>query len=453
MNSPRILIVGHYFDLHSGGGITMTNLFKGWDTDNIAVIAENINHPDVSVCNKYYQLGSLETRHNFPFNLNPAKKPVRSGPVNTSGSTTNSSPGKVSKNSFLKDFYINVLHFTGLFHFKRRYTVSQELMKWIQEYSPDIIYTQLSSIELIGFVSDLQKKLMLPVAIHMMDDWPVTISKRGFLQAYWHRRIDKEFRRLLSKASVLMSISEAMSLEYLNRYGHRFVPFHNPIDMKFWGAFSKKDYSTNTPFVVLYAGRIGMGIRDCLFDVAEAIKGLTRDGVKIEFHIQTVSNESVLQKLQAYDFVGLKAPVPYNQLPEIFAKADLLVLPNDFDKKSISFLKYSIPTKASEYMASGTPILVYSSAETAVTRHALQNKWGYVVSERSIEKLRTAFYEIYSDEDLRYRLGAAAKKFSGEHYDADEVRTEFKKSFLVLNPASPKGEANAGKVVKGDSKR
>ena len=449
MSYPKILIVGHYFDLHSGGGITMTNLFKGWDRDKIAVIAENISHPDLTVCNKYYKLGSGETRHNFPFNLNPRKKPMHGGPVHTVAAPAVSAPGKVTKNSVLKDSYINLLHFAGLFHFKRRYTISNELLKWIYDFSPDIIYSQLSNIELISFVSDLQEKLKLPVAIHMMDDWPVTISRPGPFQAYWHKRIDKEFRKLLSKASVLMSISESMSVEYLNRYGYRFVPFHNPIDLKFWGGFSKKNYAINTPFVVLYAGRIGTGIQDCLVDIAEAIKGLVTDGAKIEFHIQTVSNDPVLQRLEAYDFTRLKAPVPYHELPGVFAKADLLVLPNDFDKKSISFLKYSIPTKASEYMASGTPILVYSSTETAVIEHALQNKWAYVVSQRSVEKLRIAIYEIYSDENLRHNLASVAQKFSAEHYDGDMVRTKFKNSFVLSNSASKKGE-NANTTVNSD---
>lgn len=436
MTYPKILIVGHYFDLYSGGGITMTNLFKGWDKDRIAVIAENINHPDLSVCNKYYQLGSSETKHSFPFNLNPLKKPVRSGPVHTDPTPASSSMVNLSGISFLKKFYLRLLHFTGMFHGKRRYIISKGLLDWINDYSPDIIYSQLSNIELINLVNDLRKKFMLPVAIHMMDDWPSTISKPGLFQRYWHKRIDREFRLLLSKANVLMSISESMSIEYSSRYGYKFVPFHNPIDVKFWGAFSKTNYAANNPFVILYAGRIGTGVQHCLIDIAEAIKGLVNDGLKIEFHIQTVSKDPVLKKLETYRFVRFKTPVNYNKLPEIFAKADLLTLPNDSDEKSVSFLKFSMPTKASEYMASGTPILAYSNRETAVAKHALQNKWAYVVYEQNIEKLRAAIYEIYENRDLRYKLADTAKKYAIEHYDGDKLRIEFKNSFVFIKSAT-----------------
>lgn len=68
---PKILIVGQSFNLQSGGGITLTNLFYGWDKNNIAVAAETIGNPGFEVCKKYYQLGSLEIGRRFPFNLNP----------------------------------------------------------------------------------------------------------------------------------------------------------------------------------------------------------------------------------------------------------------------------------------------------------------------------------------------------------------------------------------------
>ena len=60
MNYPKILIIGQYFASTSGAGITMTNLFKGWDIEKIPATAENIHDPDFDICNKYCQIGSQE---------------------------------------------------------------------------------------------------------------------------------------------------------------------------------------------------------------------------------------------------------------------------------------------------------------------------------------------------------------------------------------------------------
>ena len=81
---PKILIIGQSFNIQSGGAITLTNLFYGWDKNNIAVAAdaETIGNPGFEVCEKYYQLGSLEIGRRFPFNLNPWSNYIESGIIN-----------------------------------------------------------------------------------------------------------------------------------------------------------------------------------------------------------------------------------------------------------------------------------------------------------------------------------------------------------------------------------
>ena len=69
MNYPKVLIIGEQFDRRSGSGITLSNLFWGWNIENIAVASSEIFSPDVSVCNKYYYLGYQEIKWKFPFNL------------------------------------------------------------------------------------------------------------------------------------------------------------------------------------------------------------------------------------------------------------------------------------------------------------------------------------------------------------------------------------------------
>ncbi len=427
MNQPKVLIIGQYFKTTSGGGITLSNLFTGWNKENIAVAAPEILNANFAVCNKYYQLGFLETKERFPFNLNRWRKPVYSGVVVAPQKPERDIKNKSLKKSPLKKAYISLLHFTGLYHYKSQYIISPEFLKWIKEFSPDIIYSQLSRIDLIEFVDELHKKLKLPIAIHIMDDWPETISKKGILQSYWRKAADKKFRNLLKETKFFLSISEAMSNEYYHRYGYHFIPFHNPIDLNFWGAFSKINYEWNGSFKILYAGRIGPGIKNCFFDIAEAIKNLITKGLKIELQIQSTSFDPILNELAKFNFIKLNATVPYNDLPKIFSSADLLLLPNDFDIKSISFLKYSMPTKASEYMISGTPILVYSSSDAAVTRHALEHKWAFVISEKNKNLLEDAIEELYHNEELRSNLGTTARQYAINNYNGVKIRECFKK--------------------------
>src|SRR5512133_602115 len=80
MDYSRVLIVGETFRMNGGGGITLTNLFKDWPSDKLAVVTERIyeTSPD-SNCVKFYQLGDLEQR--LPFPLNKLIKSYKSGEV------------------------------------------------------------------------------------------------------------------------------------------------------------------------------------------------------------------------------------------------------------------------------------------------------------------------------------------------------------------------------------
>ncbi|MEO7046241.1 MAG: hypothetical protein ABI091_13105, partial [Ferruginibacter sp.] len=136
-------------------------------------------------------------------------------------------------------------------------------------------------------------------------------------------------------------------------------------------------------------------------------------------------------ELDKYDFIRLNASVPYKELPKIFSEADLLLLPNDFDSRSVSFLRYSMPTKASEYMISGTPILIYSSIETAVANHALKYKWGYVASEKDQVLLRNSIEELYNNKELRFKLGTSAKSYAINNYNGIIIREQFRKCLTL----------------------
>lgn len=425
---PKVLIIGQYFSTKPGGTITMTHLFHGWDKNNIAVAAENIQTPDFEICNNFYQLGDLERKNNFPFNLKKKHQGKYSGVLVEKPISNNGTQNSLVKPKY-RTIYDKFLNTTGLCHYKSRFCISDQLEKWIENFAPDYIYSQLSSLELILFVEELHRKTKIPIAIHIMDDWPSTIGQESFFKKYWQKRINKRFENLLSKTSIFLGISEAMNEEYHIRYGHNFKPFHNPVDIEFWGKESKKSYEINNTFVILYAGRIGTGIRNCFFDVACAIQNLIKKGYNIELQMQITNHDESMKDLMKFDFIKFNKMLPYEKLPKKLAEVDMLLLPNDFEKEAIPFLKYSMPTKASEYMISGTPILLYASKEAAVTLNALKYKWARVVSEKNTQLLEDSIIEILENKELRKNLGSTAKQFAEKEYDGTKIREEFLKVF------------------------
>jgi glycosyltransferase involved in cell wall biosynthesis len=118
-------------------------------------------------------------------------------------------------------------------------------------------------------------------------------------------------------------------------------------------------------------------------------------------------------------------------LPLIFSQADLLLIANDFDKEGIDYLRYSMPTKVSEYMISGAPILVYASAETAVSQFFIENDCGSCVTEQDQGKLNDAIKMLVENKDYRQKISTNAVKIALELFDAENVKNVFQQ--LIIN--------------------
>lgn len=430
---PKILIIGQSFNKKSGGGVTMSNLFKGWPKDKLAVASNTnlYNDLDSSICNTYYQLGYNNKLHPFPLNI--ILPQIKCGLLTVTENNNNRTdkPVKTGKYRLIYKLINALLHFSGLYNIFYQLKITREFKAWIKEYNPDVIYTQLASLELIRFINDLHIETGKPVAIHMMDDWPLTINKPGLFYYYWQKIIDKEFRQLLDKSAILMSICDAMTEEYALRYGKNFIPFHNPIDIDYWKPTKSKIYNTESTFTILYAGRIGFGIETSLQEIANAVNEIAKTNKNIVFEIQTGDDQALKELITTNDFVKGMSQIPYSELPQKFSSVDLLLLPQDFDDKSIQFLKYSFPTKVSEYMISGTPILVYGDVRTGLTKYAIKDNWCYVVTENDTQALIKAITELYHNPGLREKLAKTAQAIAIEKEDASKVRNDFRMSFIL----------------------
>ena len=429
MPLPKTLIIGQPFNNDFGGGITQANLFGGWNKDKIAVVCTDhmFNNLNTEICDTYYILGKEEYKWVFPFNL--LQRSVSSGQrivkTNNNNTVAPSSSGKSKFRARLIDkYFYPFLEYVGLFHGISKLSLSDKLKKWLDDYKPDVIYAQAPTRELVLFCTQMQEYIKKPMVYHVMDDWPSTISQKGPFKNYWHKKIDSELRVLISKSTTLLSISHAMAEEYKKRYGRDFITFHNPIEIEFWKKNQRKDYALGPAPAVLYAGRIGPGIEITLETLAKAIDKLNRQfNRSVKFFLQTKDKPAWVEN---YECVQHKSLVAYSELPGVFAEADFLYLPYDFTLDSIRYIKYSMPTKAPEYMMCGTPIIVFGPAETALVIDAQLNNWAKVVTENNIDVLSNAVNELVTDEKMRKQIATNAVRIAETNYNSVKIRNEFR---------------------------
>lgn len=433
MQLPKVLIIGQPFNNNSGGGITQANLFAGWDKDKVAVVCTDhmFNNLNPGICDTYYVLGSEEYKWSFPFNLLQRKvsSGVRKVNENTGTHTAASAKAKL-RTKIIDQYFYPFLEYIGLFHRMSSISLSGKLCAWLDAYNPDLVYAQASTRESVLFCSLVYDYLKKPMLYHVMDDWPSTISQKGPFKKYWHKKIDRELRGLLNRATILLSISHAMAREYKKRYGKDFTTFHNPIEIDFWKSHQRNKYELGANPTILYAGRIGTGIQTSLESMAEAVDKVNATiKTSVQFVLQTKDKPAWIGK---YRCVKHKAMVAYKELPRVFAEADFLYLPYDFSAESIRFIKYSMPTKAPEYMISGTPVIVFGPGETALVEDAVQNKWAMTVTENNIHLLAEAVAALVKDINLRKQIADMAISIAETNYNSEKVRNQFREMIASL---------------------
>lgn len=429
---PKVLIYGETFKNIGGGGITLNTLFGDWPADNIFMLNDRFGETSDAHFAQYYQLGHLENKsflHKLGFitgNISGAHK-VHKNISQRTITTQNNSLFKGKLYFKFKEIFISFLNIAGIFDLFFQFKVSPELILWIKEIKPDVIYFQPSTIENIKFINELHQLTGIPYVIHVMDNFLDinTLSKKS--NSKRTLSVKQSLHDLVKKSNLCMGICEEMSKQYGKEFNRNFYSFQHAVDKKIWF----RNYSVRTnprPFIILYAGRTSIGTSNSLFLLAQAIDNCNKNyNCNFEFQVQSTSQApGLLKKFSKYNCVRIYKPVPYKNLPDRYIEADLLVLPMDFDKASLNYIKYSMPTKVPEYLISGIPIFVLAHETTALYKYAQSENWAFTNSTVNESDIVSLLLDIRNNYEKRVEISETAKLVGKRNHDIYTVRETFK---------------------------
>jgi glycosyltransferase involved in cell wall biosynthesis len=160
------------------------------------------------------------------------------------------------------------------------------------------------------------------------------------------------------------------------------------------------------------------------------VNELRGKGILIELHIY--SPDFDIYKFRKYtesSGIRMNEPVDHKAIPELFSRFDLLYLPIDFDKHSVKFTRFSMPTKMSEYMISGVPVLVHAPGETAVVKFAKQHDIAFISDNNDNESLSGVLLDLIKNEEARKKVALRAIEVAQNKFDGINVRKNFQSIF------------------------
>lgn len=404
LDVPKVLLLDFSFDNTTGMGVTLTNLFGDWPAERIGVMSDRVNTALCNVirpCSTYIGIA----------------KPLRG---NRSISQGESAP----RDSRMRERVKRVYHRLGIDELIFHPFIHPDNVEALQRFSPDIIFCGLGNLNRMKVCVRIHE--LLPnasIVLYIVDDWVNSRVAEKWPPFFWKRRYDKAFQKILSFSSGNLSICEEMSRAYKERYGVDFFPFHNPVDVPYWMSLTPPlKYGTDT-VSVLYVGKINVDTEDCLLDCCQAVEELNCEGKRIRFDVYSPDYRLKFDLFDRFEHCSLFPPVPHESIPELTKSYSALLLTLGFSPHSIKYVKLSMPTKLSEYLASGLPTILYCPDKIALYHYVHENDCAIICNKRGKDDLKQALLRLFDREDVSHVVSNALT--TAKKHDLPIIRKSF----------------------------
>ncbi|USK38701.1 hypothetical protein LIS77_22920 [Cytobacillus firmus] len=300
----------------------------------------------------------------------------------------------VSKKENIKTFVRGLLDISPIFF-------SNETLKIIDHFKPDVIYTMGSTISVLKTARFLSKRYDSKIVLHFMDNWRETLYSNSKLMRPFKITLNRWIEKVENSNFSGLVISNKMAREYTKLSNKKYytlmncvqdVPYKNPTT------------NQNQTRIFTYTGGLHLNRWKELVLMEKCLRELKENGQQVKLYIYTSRNDKEkYSDLFNEDITVFKDYLPHNKVYLAYKEADILVHIESFEPDIVQFTKYSLSTKIPEYMSSGRPILCLAPSTLAVSEYINEVKAGIAVG--NYNDLLCASKRLVNDIDYRVECG------------------------------------------------
>ena len=450
MAYPKVLVIcAEPFNQERGSGITLSNLFNGWDPQKLATLYWLEVPPDGRVCACHWKLRTL---------LGGRVRRGGGAARRESGGASGSAPGEACKSGSqggcgrVKRWLVGLDRHCGLADLLHWVPLPTDTMHQIRAFAPEVIYCPLSSRQAVSLVGRVLKALRVPLVLHVFDDW-ISQSPQTMLGWLMHSRVRRRFSALLKTAQACLAIGPNMARIYEERYHVSFVPLQNPVDPAVWDLPPKSAPGAGKSLVLRFTGNLyQQGNLSGMVEFARAFELVPSGGRELRFEIYAPSSVVAIYSPLFSDCRRTKIlPVPVDTVAmlELYQGADGLVIVVDADEGQGGMLGLSMPTKLPSVLMSGRPLLIYAPAGAALAQFVKAHGVGSVIhTPAKSSELAQGIAEFLGNPEKTRALAAVGKRVALDQFSTTRVRPIFARVLRETAAQKPR----AGSMINGSTR-
>lgn len=411
----KILSIAYNPYNNNNNSKTMRSFFDGVPAKDMAMLyLESFSEVDYGFCDAYYRITDqdvLKSVLNFSFrthNSHPSIKPEVAGRDRI---MTKASKRKVGLRVFRE-----LLWKLGTWNTK-------ELNDWVEEQKPDIIFTLFgNNLFVHEIVVKVAKRHNIPFVAYYTDDYVLNcFNKSLFGRLHWMLS-KKVYKRSMRAAAKCYVIGDKMREDYSKAFGREFGILGNCIDFDKFSDFEPRRIDVKDKVVISFIGGLHLKRWQTICELGEIISEINREkSWQVEVNVYALELEDGVEdafKNSGVNYMGALNP---QGVIDTMRNSDALLHVESFDEVGRVFVKYSISTKISEYLAGKRLVIAYGPHEVASISLFKDNNFGCVLTDLDgrQEKKRKLIEAIthYNDNDYTVQY-----EYCKQHYDRNKMR-------------------------------
>lgn len=365
----RILIISKeaWRDEQNGGNV-LSNMFSQLPNSEFAQIYCNEQEPNNTICRNYYQMSDRMMVNNILHRAHVGRKVVYDKvPTKTEAKTESykTAGGKFGGN--LKRVARELVWAIGRWDKK-------EIITYAREFNPDIILAPCYGNHYMQRLTALvHNALNVPVVSYISDDF-YTNKQFKFSPIFWlnHMFIRRRTRKIFRHYSLVYTMTDEQKQQCERDFGANMKILRK--NGKFENQYLKS--KVNDPIRFVYAGGIYLNRWKTLGALAEAMRHINADGVKMVLDIYT--NNKLDQQMQQEINDGITArvhkAVSMAELMDIYHKSDVALHAEAFDITNRHVVRMSFSTKIVDCMDSGCAVMAICDKKQAGGSYLRRNE-------------------------------------------------------------------------------
>jgi hypothetical protein len=425
----KILLVSRpAWDNKSGN--TYSNFFQEFESVEFAQIYCRDELPDNKFCNKYFRISERQLiKSIISKNYAGSKVIIKKNEVNSDELEIAKREKKIY--DFFRNYRFTLLLWLREFIWFTGKWKSPELSSFINNFGPDIIYTEaydtFYTYRLLNYVRSVAK---VPYVIFHCDD-QVTFHKFSLSPLFWINRIilRKNVTKSIAQASLNYCIIDEQRDVYQKIFKKEFRILNKCADFN-------KDYiesEVNNPVRIVFAGNLFHGRWKTLIQLADVIKLINKNDIKVLLDIYTNNKVSkkIFNAIEIHESIKIKGYLPYDQLKEIQKVSDILVHVESFNlkEKLITYLSFS--TKIVDFFELGKCILAIGWNESAPIKYLKEKEAAVIVSD--LNKLQNTLTRLINNPKMISYYGRKAFDCGKLNHNKEKILSSFKNDLFKIS--------------------